>query len=242
MGRAFEYRKERKMKRWSNMARVFTKIGREIAIAVKESGPEPTANPRLRLAIQNAKLANMPKKNVESAIQRAMSKDAEHLEELVYEGKGPHGVAVIVECLSDNSNRTVATMRLCFSRTGGELGTSGSQSYLFERRGEFSFVLGDRNLDDLELELIDGGADDIETYDNEEEGTKEVYVYTSFEDFGKMQKKLEDLGIEVKEASLQRMATAPRELSEEQRADVERLIERLEEEDDVQKVFTSMAE
>ena len=234
MGRAFEYRKERKMKRWGMMARVFTKIGREISIAVKESGPEPSTNPRLRLAMQNAKLANMPKANVESAIKRAMSKEDKDLEEVVYEGYGPHGVAFIIECLTDNPTRTVASMRLYFSRSGGALGTSGSVSFQFDRKGEFRFALENRDLEELELELIDGGAEEIEVSEGE------VFVYTAYEDFGQMQATLERLGIEVSEASLQRFPTVTKELNEEQKEDIEKLIEKFEDDDDVQKVFHTM--
>lgn len=236
MGRAFEYRKARKMKRWGQMAKVFTKIGREIALAVKECGPEPSNNPRLRLAIQNAKLANMPKANVEKAIQRASSKDAEDLTEMVYEGYGPHGVAFIIETLTNNTTRTVANMRLYFNRSNGSLGTSGSVAFMFDRVGEFIFELGDRDLEELELELIDGGANEIEPSDD---GL--VYVYTEFEDFGLMQAKLEELDIEVKEASLQRFPQVTKELTEEQAEDIEKLIEKFEDDEDVQKVFHAMA-
>ena len=236
MGRAFEYRKARKMKRWGQMAKVFTKIGREIALAVKESGPDPTSNPKLRLAIQNAKTANMPKKNVDAAIQRASSKDAENLEEIVYEGYGPHGVPFIVECLTDNTTRTVANVRFYFSKEKGSLGTSGSVNFMFDRKGEFVFALGERDLDELELELIDGGADEIDVSD---EG--KVFVYTAYEDFGTMQAKLEEMNIEVEEASLQRFPQVTKEVTEEQRADLERLIERFEDDEDVQKVFHGMA-
>jgi len=236
MGRAFEYRKERKMKRWGQMAKVFTKIGREIALAVKEGGPEPSTNPRLRIAVQSAKLANMPKVNVENAIKRAISKDAEDLTEVVYEGFGPHGIAFLVETLTDNPTRTVANMRLYLNRSGGALGTSGSVSFMFDRVGEFIFELGDKSMDDIELDLIDGGAEEIELGD---ENT--VYVYTAFEDFGQMQAKLEALGIEVKEASLQRFPQVTKELTDEQKEDIEKLIEKFEDDDDVQKVFHNMA-
>jgi YebC/PmpR family DNA-binding regulatory protein len=236
MGRAFEYRKDRKMKRWGQMAKLFTKIGREIALAVKEGGPEPSTNPRLRIAVQSAKLANMPKVNVENAIKRAVSKDAEDLTEVVYEGFGPHGIAFLVETLTDNPTRTVANMRLYLNRSGGALGTSGSVSFMFDRVGEFVFELGDKTMDDIELDLIDGGAEEIEMG---EENT--VYVYTAFEDFGQMQAKLEELGIEVKEASLQRFPQVTKELTDEQKEDIEKLIEKFEDDDDVQKVFHNMA-
>jgi len=234
MGRAFEYRKARKMKRWSKMAKVFTKIGREIALAVKEAGPDPEYNPKLRLAIQNAKTANMPKKNIESAIKRASSKDAEDLEAVVYEGYGPHGIPFIIECLTDNSTRTVANIRFYFSKEDGSLGTSGSVSFMFERKGEFIFKLKDKKREEIELELIDGGADEIEEMDGK------MYVYTAFDDFGNMQDTLEKLDIEVEEARLQRFPNVTKELNEEQQEDIERLIERFEDDDDVQNVFHGM--
>jgi YebC/PmpR family DNA-binding regulatory protein len=234
MGRAFEYRKERKMKRWGQMSKVFTKIGREIALAVKEGGPEPSTNPRLRLAVQSAKIANMPKVNVEKAIQRAISKDAEDLSEVVYEGFGPHGIAFLIETLTDNPTRTVANMRLYLNRSGGALGTSGSVAFMFDRVGEFIFELGDKKLDDIELDLIDGGAEEIEISD------ENVYVYTAFEDFGTMQSKLEELGIEVKEATLQRFPQVTKEITEAQKEDIEKLIEKFEDDEDVQKVFHNM--
>ena len=223
------------MKRWGMMARVFTKIGREISIAVKQSGADPFSNPRLRMAMQNAKMANMPKANVESAIKRALSKDDKDLEEVVYEGYGPHGIAFIIECLTDNPTRTVASMRLYLSRAGGSLGTSGSVSFQFERKGEFRFNLGERSMDDIELDLIDAGAEEIEVSEDE------VFVYTAYEDFGQMQAALERLGIEVNEASLQRFPTVTKEdLTEAQREDIEKLVERFEDDDDVQKVFHTM--
>ncbi len=235
MGRAFEYRKARKMKRWGQMAKVFTKIGREIALAVKNGGPDPDTNPKLRIAIQNSKTANMPKKNVEAAIQRATSKDAENLDEIIYEGYGQHGVPFIVECLTNNTVRTVANVRFYFSKEKGSLGTSGSVSFMFDRKGEFIFELGDRDIDELEMELIDGGADEIDVLEGK------VYVYTAYEDFGMMQDALEKLGIEVEEASLQRFPNVTKELTAEQKEDIEKLIERFEDDEDVQKVFHGMA-
>ena len=235
MGRAFEYRKARKMKRWGQMAKVFTKIGREIAPAVKEGGPDPESNPKLRLAIQNSKTANMPKKNVDAAIQRASSKDAENLEEIVYEGYGPHGIPFIVECLTNNTTRTVANVRYYFSKGKGSLGTSGSVSFMFDRKGEFIFELGDRDMESLELELIDGGADEIDELEGK------VYVYTAYEDFGSMQATLESLNIEVEEASLQRFPQVNKTLTEAEKEDIEQLIEKFEDDEDVQKVFHGMA-
>ncbi len=235
MGRAFEYRKDRKMKRWGMMSKMFTKIGREITIAVKEGGGDPSTNSRLRIAVQNSKAVNMPKATVDAAIKRALSKDEKDLEEIVYEGYGPHGVAILVECLTDNSTRTVASVRMYLSRSGGSLGTSGSVAYMFDRMGEFTFPLGERNAEELEFALIEHGAEEIEVIDGE------VCVYTKYEDFGTMQKALEDMGIEVTESNLQRYANVTKELTEEQRADIEKLLEKLEDDDDVQKVFHTMA-
>jgi len=223
------------MKRWGQMAKVFTKIGREIALAVKEGGPDPDSNPKLRLSIQNSKAANKPKKNVDAAIQRVSSKDAENLEEIVYEGYGPHGVPFIVECLTNNTTRTVANVRFYFSKEKGSLGTSGSVSFMFDRKGEFIFDLADRDMDELELELIDGGADEIDVSEGK------VYVYTAYEDFGMMQVALEKLGIEVQEASLQRFPQVLKELTDAEKEDLEGLIERFEDDEDVQKVFHGMA-
>ena len=231
MGRAFEYRKDRKMKRWGMMSKMFTKIGKEITIAVKEAGPDPSTNSRLRLAVQNSKACNMPKATVDAAIKRASSKEEKDLEEVIYEGYGPHGVAILIECLTDNSTRTVASIRMYLSRAGGSLGTSGSVSYMFDRMGEFTFPLGDRDMDELEMQLIEGGADDIELNEGE------VCVYTKYEDFGAMQKTLEDLGIEVTEASLQRYPNITKTLTDEQRDDLDRLIDKIEDDDDVQNVF-----
>ena len=231
MGRAFEYRKDRKMKRWGMMSKMFTKIGKEITIAVKEAGPDPATNSRLRLAIQNSKACNMPKATVDAAIKRASSKEEKDLEEVIYEGYGPHGVAILIECLTDNSTRTVASVRMYLSRAGGSLGTSGSVSYMFDRMGEFTFPLGDRDMDELEMALIEGGADDIELNEGE------VCVYTKYEDFGAMQKTLEDLGIEVTEASLQRYPNITKTLTEEQREELDRLIDKIEDDDDVQNFF-----
>jgi YebC/PmpR family DNA-binding regulatory protein len=235
MGRAFEYRKARKFKRWAAMSQAFTRIGKEIAMSVKAGGPDPTTNARLRLAIQNSKIVNMPKANVENAIKRATSKDEKDYEEIVYEGYGPHGVAILVETATDNPTRTVANLRMYFSRCGGALGNSGSVSFMFDRKGEFRFPMGNLDLEELELELIDHGADDIQVDGDE------VYVYTSFEDFGTMQKALEERGIEVTSAGLQRFPQVTKELTEAQQEDVERLLEKIEEDEDVQQVFHTMS-
>lgn len=237
MGRAFEYRKERKMKRWSSMSRIFTKIGREISIAVKSAGVDPNSNSRLRIAIQNSKAANMPKANVEAAIKKASSKDVENFEEIVYEGYGPHGVAIIVETATDNPTRTVANLRMYFNKCNGSLGVSGSVSFMFEHKAEFKFANAGLDFEELEMELIDFGLDDLQL----DEENNEVFVYTAFEDFGTMQKALEDKGIEVISANLIRIPNLTKELTEEQQADIDKLLEKLDDDDDVQQVFHIMA-
>lgn len=234
MGRAFEFRKERKFKRWAGMAKTFTRIGREIAIAVKAGGDNPDYNPRLRVAIQNAKAANMPKSNVENAIKKASGKDAENYQEVVYEGYGPHGVAVLVETATDNPTRTVANVRMHFDRGGGALGTSGSVSYMFNRKGVFKVKAEGHHWDDLELELIDAGLEEIKP---EEE---DMVLYTDFKDFGAMQKALEDRGIEPNSAQLEWIPTLAKKLSDTEVEQVIKLIDRLEEDDDVLNVFHTM--
>ncbi|MCS6820162.1 MAG: YebC/PmpR family DNA-binding transcriptional regulator [Chitinophagales bacterium] len=235
MGRAFEYRKERKFKRWGAMAKAFTRIGREIAIAVKEGGPNPETNSRLRHAIQNARGANMPKDRIENAIKRAVSKDAENYEEITYEGYAPHGVALLIDTQTDNPTRTVANIRSYFNKLGGSLGTQGSVSYMFKKLALFKFSLGNRNLEELELELIDAGLTELQV--NEDV----VLAYANFSDFGAMYKKLEELGIEIIEATYEKIPDFYKEgLTDEQAEDVIRLIEKLEEDDDVSHVFHNM--
>lgn len=236
MGRAFEYRKDRKMKRWASMAKAFTRIGREIAIAVKEGGGDPDYNPRLRMAIQNAKTANMPKTNVENAIKRATSKDAESYDEIVYEGYAPHGIAVIVETATDNSNRTVANIRHIFSKYGGSLGTSGSVEFMFVRKGVFKIDASGHNIEDLELELIDFGLDEIS---QDEDG--DTILYCPFSDFGSLQKALEEKNIEVKSAELQRIPTHTKQLNDQEVEDVIKLIDKMEDDEDVTNIFHNMA-
>lgn len=234
MGRAFEYRKERKFKRWANMAKTFTKVGREIAIAVRAGGPDPEYNSRLRLAIQNAKTANMPKANVENAIKRATSRDAEDYEEIVYEGYAPHGIAIMVETATDNRTRTVANVRLIFSKNGGSLGTSGSVDYMFERRGLFKIKAESQDIETLELDLIDHG---LEALQQEEE---HLVLYSNFENYGTLQRALEDRGIEVEQAELIRVPTITKKLSDAEAEEVIRLIEKMEEDDDVVNIFHNM--
>ena len=234
MGRAFEFRKERKFKRWAGMAKTFTRIGREIAIAVKSGGSNPDYNPRLRMAMQNAKAANMPKSNVENAIKKAAGKDAENFQEIVYEGYGPHGVAILVETATDNPTRTVANVRMHFDRGGGALGVSGSVSYMFNRKGVFKIKTDGRNWDDLELELIDAGLEDIKQEDDE------VVLHTDFTDFGSMQKALEERGIEPTSTQLEWIPTMTKKLNDTEVEQVIKLIDRLEEDDDVLNVFHTM--
>ena len=224
------------MRRWSGMAKAFTRIGREIAMAVKEGGGDPNYNPRLRMAVQNAKTANMPKVNVENAIKKAISKDSENYIEVVYEGYAPHGVAVVVETATDNTNRTVANIRHHFSKWGGSLGTSGSVDFMFNRKGVFKVKNENIQIDELELELIDFGLEEVK---KEEES---VLFYCNFTDFGSLQKALEERGIQVESAELIRIPTHFKELSDEQVEDVIRLIEKMEEDEDVINVFHNMEE
>ena len=241
MGRAFEFRKERKFKRWAKMAVQFTRLGKEIAMAVKSGGPNPESNSRLRTAIQNAKAVNMPKDRVEAAIKRASSKDEKDYEEIVYEGYAPHGVAVLVETATDNTNRTVANVRSYFTKVGGTLGKTGSLDFVFSRKSVFRFDPKDNDLEELEFELIDAGLEDL-FVETDEEGNDVAVIHTAFEDFGKMQKTLEEKGIEVKQAKLERIPQSFVKVSEEQAADVIKLIDKLEEDDDVQAVYHNMEE
>jgi YebC/PmpR family DNA-binding regulatory protein len=199
MGRAFEFRKGRKMKRWSHMAKTFTRIGREIAMAVKESGPNPESNSRLRVLIQNAKGENMPKENIERAIKKATSKEQEDYKEMVYEGYGPYGIAIVVECATDNPIRTVANVRSYFTRSGGNLGTTGSLDFLFDRKCVFKIRAENLIVEELELELIDYGADEVF-----EEG-ENIIIYGTFTEFGAIQKFMEEKGLEVIQAGFERI-------------------------------------
>lgn len=241
MGRAFEFRKERKFKRWAKMAVQFTRLGKEIVMAVKDGGSNPDANSRLRTAMQNAKAVNMPKHTVEAAIKRATNKDESNYEEIVYEGYAAHGVAVLIETATDNTNRTVANVRSYFNKTNGALGKTGSLDFIFTRKSVFRFDPGDMELEELEFELIDFGLEDL--YAEADENGKDVgVIHTSFEDFGKMQKALEEKGIPVISAKLERVYESTIKVNEEQAADVFKLIDKLEEDDDVQAVYHNMAE
>jgi YebC/PmpR family DNA-binding regulatory protein len=235
MGRAFEYRKERKFKRWGAMAKAFTRIGKEIAISVREAGPNPESNARLRQAIQNAKGVNMPKDRVEAAIKKASSKELANYEEVIYEGYGPHGVAIVVDTQTDNPTRTVANIRSYFNKNNGALGNSGSVEYMFKKKSFFKFPLGKWQTDELELELIDAGLTELQ-----EDGDV-VIAYAEFIDFGKLSKALEDRGIDVTESGYEKEPDFYKEgLTDEQAEDVIRLIEKLEDDDDVNLVFHNM--
>lgn len=236
MGRIFEKRKHKMFARYAKMAKTFTRIGKDISMAVKSGGPNPDTNPKLRMVLQNAKSCNMPKERVDAAIARASSKTEKDLEEVVFEGYGPHGIAVVVETATDNNTRTVANIRMHFNRGNGALGKTGSLDFLFERKGIFKIDKGHFALDELELELIDYGAEEVT---ENEEG---VFVVVSFTDFGKMQKGLEEKGITILSAELERIPTNTTELNEEQQKEVHALIERLEDDEDVQSVFHTMKE
>lgn len=233
MGRAFEYRKARKMKRWGNMSRTFTRIGKEITIAVKSGGPDPDSNPRLRVLMQNAKAANMPKDTVERAIKKATDKDASDYKEIVYEGYGPHGIAIVVETATDNNQRTVANVRSYFNKHGGSLGTQGSLSFLFDHKSVFHVKPGETDLEELELELMDFEAE-LET---EEE---EWMVYGAFDQFANLQKFFEEKGLEIVSAEFERIPTDYKEVTAEQREAIEKLLEKFEDDEDVQNVFHNM--
>ncbi len=237
MGRAFEYRKARKLKRWGNMSRTFTRIGKEITIAVKAGGPDPSTNPRLRVLMQNAKAANMPKDTVERAIKKATDKDSGDYKEITYEGYGPFGIAIFVEAATDNNTRTVANVRSYFTKHGGSLGTQGSLTFLFDHKSVFKIKAHEGvSLDDLELELIDYGVDEIVPYE------EEIVLYGAFEEFANIQKYLENNGYEIVSAEFERIPHELKEVTAEQRVTLDKLLEKLEEDEDVQNVFHNMKE
>ncbi|MDE5845597.1 MAG: YebC/PmpR family DNA-binding transcriptional regulator [Muribaculaceae bacterium] len=237
MGRAFEYRKARKLKRWGNMSRTFTRIGKEITIAAKAGGPDPDANPRLRVLMQNAKAANMPKDTVERAIKKATDKDAGDYKEITYEGYGPFGIAIFVEAATDNNTRTVANVRSYFTKHGGNLGTQGSLTFLFDHKSVFKIKPKDGvSLEDLELELIDYGVDEIEPDEDE------IMLYGAFEEFANIQKYLESNGYEIVSAEFERIPHELKDVTPEQRQTIDKLLEKLEEDEDVQNVFHNMKE
>ncbi len=237
MGRIFQTRKATMFKRYAKMAKAFTKIGREIVMAVKLGGPNPDSNPRLRMVIQNAKAVNMPKTNVDAAIKRASEKDSSNYDEIIYEGYAPHGVPVLIQCTSNNPTRTVANVRMYFSRANGSLGTNGSVSFMFEHIVLFKIDASSLDKDELELELIDFGLEDI----NLDEENKQFIIQTQFVDYGKMQAALEERKINVIESSKIYVPTSTKELTPEQEAEVMALIEKMEEDDDIEAVYHNIA-
>lgn len=243
MGRAFEFRKERKFKRWGNMARVFTRLGKEITIAAKAGGTDSDGNPRLRTLIQTAKSENMPKENIDRAIKRAIEKDAGDYKEVVYEGYGPHGIAILVETATDNINRTVANVRSYFNKFGGSLGTSGSVAFMFDHKCVFK-IKSDKpvDMDELELELIDFGGEEVFKETDEESGQETIVIYGDYTAFGTLQKYIEENGYQLVSGAFERIPNGDlKELSPEAKEEVEKLIEKIENDDDVQNVYTNMA-
>lgn len=237
MGRAFEFRKARKMKRWSAMAKTFTRLGKDIVMAVKEGGPDPDANSRLRAVIQNAKAANMPKDNIERAIKRASDKSQGDYKEVLFEGYAPHGIAILIETATDNNNRTVANIRSYFNKCNGNLGTSGSVEFMFDHTCNFRIAnQEDLDLEEFELELIDFGVEEIF---QDEDG---IIIYAPFESFGTLQKELESRNFEILSSGFERIPQTTKKLSAEEREDVDKLLEKIEEDDDVQNVYHTMDE
>ena len=234
MGRVFEKRKHKMFARFAKMAKTFTRIGKEVSIAVKAGGPNPDGNPRLRMVMQNAKAVNMPKDRIDAAIKRASSKEEKDFEEIVYEGYGPFGVAILIECATDNPTRSVANIRLYFNRGNGALGKTGSLDFIFERVGVFHLSQDGVDLEDLELTLIDFGAEEVT---KEEDG---IYIYTSFAAFGGMQKALEEKKLSIISAELDRIPTSTTEVNETQRKEIQDLLDKIEEDDDVQNVYHNM--
>ena len=234
MGRAFEFRKARKFKRWGQMAKTFTRIGKDIVMAIKEGGPDPESNSRLRAVMQNAKAANMPKDNVERAIKRATDKDTSNYKEILFEGYAPHGIAILVETATDNNNRTVANLRSYFNKCEGTLGTSGSVVFMFDHTCNFRIKNDGTDVEELELELIDFGAEEVFV---DEDG---IIIYAPFESFGSIQKYLEENKKEILSSGFERIAQITKKLTPEQEADVNKLLEKIEEDDDVQNVYHTM--
>ena len=236
MGRAFEYRKASKLKRWGAMSKLFPKLGKIITMAAKEGGIDPDSNARLRTAIINAKAENMPKDNIDAAIKRALAKDTASMLEVNFEGKAAHGVLIFVECMTDNNTRTVANVKNIFVKNGGEFLTKGSLDFMFDRKALIEFDLqDDMDIEELELELIDAGLEEIEAED------ELVIVTGDYTSFGTLTKALEDMNIEIKKAHLERMANSPINITQEEQADIDKILEKLEDDEDVQKVFTNIA-
>jgi YebC/PmpR family DNA-binding regulatory protein len=240
MGRIFETRKHTMFARWDRMAKAFARIGKEITIAVKAGGPDPVGNPLLRRVVQNARAVNMPKDKVESAIKRAMGKDAADFEEILYEGYGPHGIALLVETATDNPTRTVSNVRAHFNKGNGNMATTGSVGFLFKRMGVFRLNPAGLNQEELELELIDHGLDEMGESTGEK-GEPLLVLRCAFGDFGQLQKALEDRGITPLSAESEYIPVTPTELPEDQANEVLKLVDRLEQDEDVQKVFHNLA-
>ncbi len=236
MGRAFEFRKGRKMKRWSAMAKAFTRIGKDIVMAVKEGGPNPEANSRLRAVMQNAKSANMPKENVERAIKKATDKHTANYKEVLFVGYAPHGIAILIETATDNNNRTVANIRSYFNKCNGTMGTQGSVEFMFDHTCNFRIPKGNLDPEELELEFIDFGAEEVF---EDEDG---ILIYAPFESFGAIQKELENRKIEILSSGFERIPQVTKALSADQMAEVEKLLEKIEEDDDVQNIYHTMEE
>ncbi len=236
MGRAFEYRRAAKEKRWDKMSKLFPKLGKAITMAAKEGGTDPDMNATLRSAIKNAKSQNMPKDNIDAAIKRANAKDAEAFSEMNYEGKGPHGVLVFIECATDNPTRTIANVKSYFNKAGGSIVPNGSLEFMFNRKCVFEFEKTDSiDIEELELELIDAGLDEIELNENR------VFVYGDYTSFGTLNSALEGLNIDVERSALERIPTSPVEYTEEQLVDIEKMLDKIEDDDDIQQVFTNIA-
>ncbi len=236
MGRAFEFRKARKMKRWAAMSKAFTRIGKDIVMAVKEGGPDPDANSKLRAVIQNAKSVNMPKDNIERAIKRASDKNQGDYKEVLFEGYAPHGIAILIETATDNNTRTVANIRSYFNKCDGNLGTSGSVAFMFDHTCNFRINAEGQDIEELELELIDYGVEEVF---EDDEG---IHIYAPFESYGAIQSELESRGIEIISSGFERIPQVTKALTEEQAQDVEKLLEKIEEDDDVQNVYHTMQE
>jgi YebC/PmpR family DNA-binding regulatory protein len=236
MGRAFEYRRAAKEKRWDKMSKVFPKLGKAITMAAKEGGGDPTMNGKLRTAIQNAKAENMPKDNIDAAIKRATQKDLASFTEINYEGKGPHGVLVFVECASDNTTRTVANVKMYFNKSGGGVVPNGSLEFMFDRKCVFEIAKTDAiDVEELELELIEAGCEEIELIEDK------IFVYGDYTSFGTLASAIEALNIEILKSNLQRIPTSPVEFTEEQLVDIEKMLDKIEDDDDIQQVFTNIA-
>ena len=234
MGRAFEFRKARKMKRWSAMAKTFTRIGKDIVMAVKEGGSDPDNNSRLRAVMQNAKAANMPKDNVERAIKKATDKNTENYKEDLFEGYAPHGIAILVETATDNNNRTVANVRSYFNKCNGNLGNSGSVEFMFDHTCNFRIPAEGVDTEEMELEFIDHGVEEVF---EDEDG---ILLYAAFENFGDIQKELENRSIEILSSGFERIPQITKQLSTDQQEEVLKLIEKIEEDDDVQNVYHAL--